>query len=308
MKVAELAARATLAAALAAGLCYRAGPFWVRLRTRDASLADLFGTLYADADCDPGEPVVQFDVWVGATGGLRRWWRPQAQFYIDDVAPFEPYPLSQSFPLFEWGLNWCIAIRAHQYLMLHAAVVERDGAALILPAVPGSGKSTLCTGLAFRGWRLLSDEFGLVSLAHPAVVPLPRAIPLKNASIEVIRSFAPQACIGPVFPKTRKGDVAHVRPPHDSLLRQSESAQPRWILFPRFAPGVSARLQPLAQSMAFTRLSQNSFNYRLLGETGFRRLAELIRSCRCYSLDYGDLEAAVRIIDEVTRDGPRGGL
>jgi predicted ATPase len=29
---------------------------------------------------------------------------------------------------------------------------------VILPAPPGSGKSTLCAALVTRGWRLLSDE------------------------------------------------------------------------------------------------------------------------------------------------------
>jgi predicted ATPase len=33
-------------------------------------------------------------------------------------------------------------------------VVERDGHALILPAMPGSGKSTLTAALVQRGWRL----------------------------------------------------------------------------------------------------------------------------------------------------------
>ncbi|MBK9234594.1 MAG: hypothetical protein IPO19_00450 [Rhodoferax sp.] len=31
---------------------------------------------------------------------------------------------------------------------------------LVMPAIPGSGKSTLTAGLSLSGWRLLSDEFG----------------------------------------------------------------------------------------------------------------------------------------------------
>jgi predicted ATPase len=47
--------------------------------------------------------------------------------------------------------------------MLHAAVVEKNGKALILPALPGSGKSTLSAALAMNGWRFLSDEFTMIS-------------------------------------------------------------------------------------------------------------------------------------------------
>ena len=94
--------------------------------------------------------------------------------------------------------------------MLHAAVVERNGSALFLPAMPGSGKSTLCAALTYRGWRLFSDEFGLIEPARGAVLPLPRAIPLKNRSIEVIRRFAPQ---GPFVNESlhRFGNVGRTR-------------------------------------------------------------------------------------------------
>jgi HprK-related kinase A len=177
--------------------------------------------------------------------------------------------------------------------------VERGGQALLLPATPGAGKSTLCAGLAWRGWRLLSDEFGLVRRPQGDLFPLPRAVPLKNESIAVIRSFAPEAFLGPLFPKTRKGDVSHMRPPHDSLPRQQEPAAPRWIVFPRYQRGLSVRLRTIPDSLAFTRLAHNSFNYRLLGAVGFRALAALIRRCDCFSLEYGDLEAAASSLAEM---------
>jgi HprK-related kinase A len=297
VRVADLLAGGSLAPALAAGLCYRTGPFVVRLQARLPDLADLFGAFYAASECYPDEPLIDFNVRVVRHGWARRLWRPQVQFFIDGVAPFEPFPGEQAFPLLEWGLNWCIAMRAHQFLMLHAAVVERGGRALLLPAMPGSGKSTLCTALAFRGWRLLSDEFGLVDPATRAITPLPRAIPLKNASIEVIRAFAPDAFLGPVFRKTRKGDVAHVRPPGDSLARQDEVAPPALIVFPRFIRNSAPRLATLPESLAFTRLSYNAFNYRLLGASGFLCLAALVKSCRCLSLEYGDLDSAVGLLD-----------
>ncbi len=308
MKIADLERTGALAAACAGGLCYRSGPFTVRLRTGQAPLVRLFGHFYGGNERFPDDTqTLHFDVRVESGAGLRRFWRRQAVFWIDAERPFEPYPWKQGFPLFEWGLNWCIAMRAHQYLMLHAAVVERMGGALLLPAMPGSGKSTLCAALACRGWRLFSDEFGLVDTSAPLVVPMPRPIALKNVSIEVIRRYAPDAVLGPVFPGTRKGDVAHLRPPADAVLRQGEPAQPRWIVFPRFIRGAATSINALPESLAFTRLAQNAFNYRVLGRLGFERLADLIRSCRSYALQYGDLDAAVEAIGELTADARQGG-
>ena len=184
--------------------------------------------------------------------------------------------------------------------MLHSAVVERRGRTLILPALPGSGKTTLCAGLIQHGWRLLSDEFGLVDHRSGIMQPLPRALPLKNRSIDVIAERGLAGEIGPRFEKTRKGTVAHLRPPRDSLQRQQETAQPGWIVFPRYIAGHPSQMRPLEHSVAFTRLAQNSFNYRLLGATGFRQLSQLILDCPCYSMEYSSLDDALTTLDDLT--------
>src|SRR4029079_4735133 len=126
-------------------------------------------------------------------------------------------PVGHALAVLEWGLNLVIALRSHSWLMLHSAAVERSGGVLLLPAWPGAGKTTLCTALAFRGWRLLSDEFGLVEPRSRLIAAIPRPMPLKNEAIEVIRAFAPDAELGPTIPNTRKGTIAHVKPPSDSI-------------------------------------------------------------------------------------------
>jgi HprK-related kinase A len=278
---------------------YRTGPFVVRLRTPIRRLLELVDWCYGKQDFVAGNDVADFHVGVRYGPLHRRLFAPQARFVADVPAPLEPFPLDHAFPLLEWGLNWCVAIRAHQYLLLHAGVLERDGRALILPALPGSGKSTLSAALALSGWRLLSDEFGLLNRRTGQLDPLPRAVPLKNESIEIIRTFSRAAELGPIFPRTRKGDVAHLRPPADSLARQREPARPAWIVFPRFRAGGALRLSALSNSTTFTRLSQNAFNYRLLGATGFVALRALVDTCQSWSAEFGDLESILAAIDNL---------
>jgi HprK-related kinase A len=206
--------------------------------------------------------------------------------------------------MLEWGLNWCIAKRCHHLLMLHAAVVERNGRALILPAWPGHGKSTLCAALVHSGWRLFCDEFGLVRPEDGALLPLPRLIPLKNESIEVIRSFAPNAHIGPSFHGTRKGTIAHVRPPTESVERMHETARPGWFVFPRWVAGSPLRLEPMLKSEAFLMVATNAFNYEVLGQTSFELVGQMVNDCDCYSLIYSDLDEALKALDELTRITP----
>ncbi len=203
--------------------------------------------------------------------------------------------------MLEWGLNWCVSTHGHQYLAIHAAVVERSGRALILPAPPGSGKSTLCAGLVNRGWRLLSDELTLIDPASGHVLPLPRPVSLKNASIEVIRGLFGSAVLGPVVRDTVKGSVAHMKPPTDSVRRAGETARPGWIVLPRYEAGAPARLTSFPKAHAFMQLADNAFNYTIHGRHGFEVLAQIVDASACYEFAYGDLEEAASVFDELAR-------
>jgi len=289
-----------LASLLASGeFVLRIGPFFVQLKADIDDLAALLQRLYGDCQLEAQTGLADFHVQLSKPRNLRRFYRPQARFLIDGHSPFAPFPVDHAFPLFEWGLNWCVASYSHQFLMLHSAVVEKNGKAILLPAWPGSGKSTLCAALVFRGWRLLSDEFGLIRPGTNAMIPFPRCIPLKNESIAILSDFAPEAVIGPVFPKTRKGDVAHFKPPAESVQRSTELAAPGFVIFPRYTPGQQAILRPLAKARAFMKLAGNAFNYELLGESGFRTVASLIRDCDTFLFHYDDLEKAVQTLDNL---------
>jgi len=161
-----------------------------------------------------GDSIELFDVTVNLrrVGGFRSRVRPQLELLVDGAVDFEPFPLDTPMPLLEWGMNYALASRLCCYLLLHAGAVERKGRAVLLPAMPGSGKSTLTAALSLRGFRLLSDEFGVVRLDDGQLLPIPRPIALKNESIDVIARFAPTAGIGPRYPKTHKGTVAHLAP------------------------------------------------------------------------------------------------
>ena len=133
------------------------------------------------------------------------------------------------------------------------------------------------------------------------LLPIPRLIPLKNESIDVIRNFRPEAVIGPSFLKTRKGTVAHVIPPEDSILRSQETAKPRWLIFPRWVAGAPLSLEPIPKSQAFLMVATNAFNYEVLDQTAFRLVTDMVKACDCHSLVYSDLSEAVAAIDALTR-------
>ena len=291
---------------LSEGMVLETGPFLIRVQTDIPDFAKTLRFLYAQTkylENDPGE-VIDFHITIKRPPGSRHWWRKQVIFILDGHSPFAPYPMDHAYPLFEWGLNWCIANRAHQYLMFHSAVVERNGKAVIMPALPGSGKSTLCAALMASGWRLLSDEFGIIRMDDGMLLPMPRPIPLKNASIPVMQTFAPEWEMGPVFPKTRKGTVCHMKPSSDAVQHSSQAATPSWVIFPQYRAGADAILGPLPATEHFVRLSGNAFNYALKAQAGFDQVARMISECEFRTFEFDDLTAAVATLNRLTDNKP----
>lgn len=283
-----------------AGIWMRTGPFSLRIRSRIPSVAQGLADLYGQFEVrNAREAFADFHVSLDTPSLLRRWVRPQVDFRFDDQLPFKPLPYDQAYPMLEWGLNWCVSMHAHQYLIIHAAVVEKNGYAAILPAPPGSGKSTLTAGLVLSGWRLLSDELTLIDRVTGLIQPLPRPVSLKNQSIPVIQAFSAEAFINRPSHDTAKGTVAHLRPPKESVRRQHEPAQPAWVIFPQWQASAPTDLTPRSRAQTLMFLAQNAFNYSHLGADGFRVGTRLIDQVGCYDFRYSQLDEAVAAFDRL---------
>jgi hypothetical protein len=280
------------------GLALHTGPFVTRVRTALPDLVAALAYLYADFSVAADHEVADFRVTVKEPW-WRRWWRPQAVLLEDDRMLFLPLPRRLALPMFEWGLNLCISGAAHEYLVVHAAAVERGGRAVIMPGPPGSGKSTLCAALISRGWRLLTDELTLLRPDSTDIAALPRPVGLKNESIDVIRTFVPGAPIGPIALQTVKGTVGHLRPPRESVRRAGEAASPRAVVFPTYSAHAAVSLAPLRKAETLFRLAKSSFNHNAQGVRGFELLANVIDTSACFELTYGDLGGAVAALDTV---------
>lgn len=282
------------------GIGVRFGPFDVHLTV---SVRDLWGPLhqlYRDYPRLQGPGPYTCRVSLDPVRSWRRWRTDRVRLRVDGRPPHEDMPLPHALAVLEWGLNLVIALRHQAYLMLHAAAVERNGRVLLLPASPGHGKTTLCAGLVHRGWRFLSDEFGLVRPTTREAIPVPRPLPLKNASIGVIREFAPEAHLGPQIPGTRKGTVAHLRPPATSVAQADRAAPIAAIVFPRWSAGSALALEPVRKGHAFMELATHAFNYEVLGHDGFGTVRDIVAGATCHRLAYSSLDDAVRLLTSMS--------
>ncbi len=270
-----------------------------RLASDAPTLVDPIHRVYAQFPLLDDAPWADHHVRVMRRGGLRRALRPQVEFECDLQRPFAPFPADTALPLFEWGSNWLIGQRLAHLLLLHAGVLERDGLALVLPAVPGSGKSTLTAALSLRGWRLLSDEFGAFCPERRRFIAMLKPVALKNESIELIRAFEPRAALGPLFPKTRKGTVAHLGAGRDAVDRRHAWVRPGAVVMPRWVADAPLSLTPQPAHLVFGAMAFNAFNYQDNGEQGFDAASHLASVCRGWQLGYSRLDDAVARLEQL---------
>ena len=246
---------------------------------------------------------MDFHITLDTPNILRRLIHQQVQFYLDNQIVFNPFPLRHATAMLEWGMNWCVSTQIHTFLIIHAAVVEKNGFAAVLPAPPGSGKSTLCASLVQEGWRLLSDELTLINLTTAEAVPVPRPIGLKNQSIDIIRQRYPQAVFGVLSSDTLKGSVCHLKPPMQSIQKQIIECPIGWIVFPKYEADADTELLPKSKGQAFMEVANNAFNYSVLGVDGFEILKKVVDRADCYSFKYSNLDEAIAVFNQL--EAPR---
>lgn len=257
------------------------------------SIVDL---LYGDAE-DTKSPV-DFKVKLHYSSFIRRFIKPQVSFFCDQHTPFKPLPASQSYALLEWGMNWCIATHDHSRLLIHAAVLVKNGQAIIFPAMPGSGKSTLTAYHSLSGWSLYSDEMAIIDLESGYVNPIFRPVCLKNNSIDLVKAWFPKSIFTPTWKDTQKGDVAHLKAIEWKDYISLSPVRVKAIVFPKFVEGKELTIYSLNQLQGFETLSKNAFNYGVLGSSGFSAVDRLIKQADLFEIEYGSLKDVSEFLTE----------
>lgn len=282
-----------------AGLLLTVGPVVYRIRSKLPVIAEGLSRLYSGFPQPETTDYSDHEISIDKKGWLRNLIGSQVNFRYDHTYPFAGMTMGQAYAFLEWGMNWCISIHHNEYLKIHAAVLAKNGKAIIMPGAPGSGKSTLSAALTLRGWRLLSDEHALVRLDQAKVVPLCRPVSLKNESIEVIKAFDPDAVFGPASLDTHKGRVVHLKADMHPQSHNSSALDVGRMIFPRYVAGAKTSFMPKTRAESFMRAAEQSFNYSMLGKRGFHAMKGLVSVCECSEFIYSDLDEAVELFEKL---------
>lgn len=274
------------------------GPYVYSIRSPIGSVQDGLQALYGDFGVVSEPGFSDYHIGLHAPNVVQRL-RKRIDFYFEETRPFNRIKLEHAYAFLEWGMNWCVSVVANENLKLHSAVVSKNGVAIIMPGLPGAGKSTLCAALALCGWRVLSDEHALIPPGTACAVPLPRPVSLKNESIDIIKSFDARAVFGPESIDTHKGRVAHMKADLTSDSHNGEPLPVRLLIFPKYKKGARSVLKHRSRVESFIAAANHSFNYSLLHTAGFDAMSTLLDAVECYSLDYDNLDHAVSTLDQL---------
>lgn len=229
------------------------------------------------------------------------------QMYTRGKPMFAPFHRTLAIPYFDSAINWFLGWHHIHYLLIHAAVAERDGFGILLPAASGAGKSTLVAALVGEGWRFLSDEVAIVSFDEWQVWPHPRPISLKNDAIELIAKRYPNLADFKIFDGTVKGRVGFIHAPDKAIREAKTPILPQLVIFPKYVSDLHERNHiSLDKADAFTRLVKQSPNYVKLLHMGFSTLASLVERCDHYELNYPNLDSALSGIEQLAGQHPHG--
>lgn len=171
-------------------------------------------------------------------------------------------------------------------LALHAAALSRNGKGILLPGRSGSGKTSLSTWLASRGFNYLTDEFVFIESNTNTMQAFARPANVKVRGME--------SALQHFFDMDKHEDRTltgkHVAMIPSRLINpdnKRENPTVDLILFPMFREDSDFRLEELSKAQAGLALMESLVNARNLNGHGFSEATRLVRDATSYRLVYG---------------------
>lgn len=178
---------------------------------------------------------------------------------------------------------------------IHAGAVSWNAQAVLIAGPSGSGKSSLTSWLANRGFQYLTDEVALL-VDDRKIVGFPRSIVLKPGSAERVAEFS-----------SFRGARSVAAGTHTLIHPNGAGPAPQFplpcglIVFPEFVSGSDLLAQSLTPAQTAMRLIGCNLNARNLPDGGFRALSDLARSTPALTLKYGAFEQLEDVLDAFVR-------
>ena len=193
----------------------------------------------------------------------------------------------------EWA-EWL----ANQYMVCHAAALERRGGALLLVGPPGAGKSTLALALVRHGFGYLGEEFAIVCPNTLEALPFPKALCIKDTEMAMVSAPDPHFEVIPYPPDfaPRYAGAVCCLPRKEIVPAPGTRFPVRWVFF-LLDRGATGRPVYRSRWRAATALYEACWQ---IGDAAFHTVVGLARQAEVSALERNSVEKLADCVMGVT--------
>jgi len=252
-----------------------------------AWIDDLFGGLPAAA---PGEPVAEWSVERVEDAAPPEW-----RLVLDGEEHSVTSNPDALVATIVQRLNQ-EAVRSWPGAVGHAGCVSRDGVAIVMPADPESGKTTLTCGLVRAGFAYVTDEGVAFEPGTARIEPYSKPLSLDRGSWFLFPELEPVD-----DPRAAEFERSQWQVPPAAIRPDAVGGRcdARFLVFPKYVEGATTELSPMTRAEALVDLAKNTFHFNQHSRESLEQLEVVVRACDCYRLTVGTLDDAVACIEEL---------
>ena len=196
----------------------------------------------------------------------------------------------------EYKIYTLLIDRLSNYYLIHAGVVAHNDKAIVLPASPGGGKTTLIAGLIKNGFTYFTDEIGIIDPHTLEVYPFLKPLNMKIGSLPLFDNFEPEMELIDENEMSIEDKIHHVFVKSASVQTINKPVAVGKIVFVRYNPNEKSTLTPISRANAIFEMAKCSFNQYRFKDEGIAILDRLARGCECYQLKFDHVGNAVDLL------------
>jgi hypothetical protein len=186
--------------------------------------------------------------------------------------------------------------------VIHASAVAHGNQALLFPAQPGSGKSTIASLLMAHNCPLVSDDFAPVSLKNSRVYTFPASISVKPGSLPLLSSYFPELKSDPETRISKSVESLRYLKPQHPDIQQKDGYPVRAIVFVQYNPHKECELSKISNLTAINGFLGES--WLAANSRTAEQFLEWFFSTPCFTLHYGNHLKAIDTLLNLFEDVP----
>lgn len=176
----------------------------------------------------------------------------------------------------------------------HASAASIEGHGIMFSGESNSGKTTLVMALLSEGHKYFSDDFVLINMDSMMLLPLCSRLKPRGKTISMFPELDSRDARTYMETKDQMRKILSVGRSFPHLL--SDPCPLSHLFFPAFNPEGETVLHPVSRSDGVITFLKSWSLYKTEPTRVLPLISKIVRTCKTYSLEYGDAREAIREI------------